>query len=701
MKYWLTDGVFHRENTLRKDFYANNEKIYEDTGISYEIPDDSELVVIPEGTREIGYEAFAGFPTSYKNRKPIWQNLKKVILPDSVIRICDDAFHFVENLAEINLPEGIEFIGGSVFSETSISSIILPESTQEVGMHCFGYCKKLTKLVFPKSPTKISVDAFPFCPKLETVDIPSYVNKIMDYLGCSALKSVLIPEGTQEIHYHNFEDCESLKSIDIPNGVTIISGEAFKNCRSLENVTIPDSVTEIGNNAFENCESLKQIVIPAKARKVGSDAFKGCTGLESIHFQYAFKGFEAAFQNSKNVKQIYISQGSLGKAKAAFPLAEIHDQNGRLLYSPSINETNSESKTDGITAMSKSAYDVASVAKVQVLQFKKTEYQVKQGKRVFHVVFSGAAMLNRTIKKHLANRDSKDTDNLLFDAEDLKQSNSTNLYVIDPHTGVQMEGLSKDARYLFSPLNLPPAFNDPLSSSAIEKRTVKFSESVSKCLADAAIQRIIDYVPHKKDGSFYKGRTTLIVKDTISDIEGKVCVLYAKNITDNEMELNAKKVYLGDKLLEESEAARVIGLLKSAEQERAERLEQKKKEIQNDPFGYSLKGSGPVARYERDFNEKYAKYMSKNPKIEFQGKVFVFSNMLTHEEGVEEPIVKAIIARGAEYKNRVTGKTNYLVTESIKTVGEGKMKEAVKWIEKGKDLQVITAKDLINALKKA
>ena len=93
--------------------------------------------------------------------------------------------------------------------------------------------------------------------------------------------------------------------------------------------------------------------------------------------------------------------------------------------------------------------------------------------------------------------------------------------------------------------------------------------------------------------------------------------------------------------------------------------------------------------------------MSKNPKIEFQGKVFVFSNMLTHEEGVEEPIAKAIIARGGEYKNRVTGKTNYLVTESIKTVGEGKMKEAAKWIEKGKDLQVITTNDLINALKKA
>ena len=79
----------------------------------------------------------------------------------------------------------------------------------------------------------------------------------------------------------------------------------------------------------------------------------------------------------------------------------------------------------------------------------------------------------------------------------------------------------------------------------------------------------------------------------------------------------------------------------------------------------------------------------------------MFSNMLTHEEGVEEPIVKSIIARSGENKNRVTGKTNYLVTESIKTVGEGKMKEAAKWIEKGKDLQVITAKDLIIALKKA
>jgi hypothetical protein len=57
--------------------------------------------------------------------------------------------------------------------------------------------------------------------------------------------------------------------------------------------------------------------------------------------------------------------------------------------------------------------------------------------------------------------------------------------------------------------------------------------------------------------------------------------------------------------------------------------------------------------------------------------------------------------RGGAVRQDVSGKTDYLVAESIKTVNENHMRKAVEQIEKGKGLQIITAEDLIEALKKA
>ena len=348
-------------------------------------------------------------------------------------------------------------------------------------------------------------------------------------------------------------------------------------------------------------------------------------------------------------------------------------------------------------------FEMVTVAKVQVCKFKKTEYQISQGKKTFKVVFAGATMLNKVIKEHLTNRESKDTDLYLYDAEKLKRRNDIFIYQIDPGTGMQIEGLSKDARYLYSAINSGPSYEDPLSGKEIEDRVVQFGEAIAKCLSEDAVSKILEAVPHKKDGTLHKGRVTSVYKETISDVEGKVCILYAKNQSDTVLELQAKRIYFGEKLYDELEIARAIGLLKSKEQEEQEAEAARQEWMQNDPYAFSLKGSEPKAyRDDRSLNSNFKqKYLIKNPTIEFPGKVFVFSNMFLSEKAMDEPIVKSVIARGGEWKSGISGKANYLVAESIESCGESKLREAGKLIEKGKDLQFITADQLIEALKKA
>jgi len=352
--------------------------------------------------------------------------------------------------------------------------------------------------------------------------------------------------------------------------------------------------------------------------------------------------------------------------------------------------------------VSGAAYEMASVEKVQVYKFKKTEFSFEQDKKTFRVVFSGAVMLNKVIKEHLSNRGSKDPDLFLYDAEKLKDRNEMWIYEIDPTTGVQVEGLSKDARYLYSSLLHGPTYKDELSGREIEDRVIQFAEAVSKCLTEEAAGKILASVPHKKNGTLYKGRITPVYKESIADVEGKVCMLYARNLSDTEMELHAKRIYFGEKLYEEKEAAREAGLLKTREQEKQEKEAERQQWMASDPYAFSEKGNKPADRCDRSLNSRFKKeYLKKNPRIVFPDKVFVFSNMFMAEKAMEEPIIKSLTARGGIWKNHLSGKANYLVAESIESCGEAKLRDAAELIDKGKDLQFVTADELIEAMKKS
>ena len=56
-----------------------------------------------------------------------------------------------------------------------------------------------------------------------------------------------------------FEGCSALKSVTIPDSVTMIGNYAFYGCDALTSVTIGNSVTTIGDWAFYGCDALKTV----------------------------------------------------------------------------------------------------------------------------------------------------------------------------------------------------------------------------------------------------------------------------------------------------------------------------------------------------------------------------------------------------------------------------------------------------------
>ena len=164
------------------------------------------------------------------------KSISKVIIPDGVTSIGNNAFFECTSLTSITIPDSVTSIGGAAFFKcTSLASIIIPDSVTSIGAATFKYCTSLTSIIIPDSVTSIGAATFDGCQFLTSIVIPNRVTSIGDYA---------------------FNDCSSLASIIMSNSVTSIGKGTFFNCTSLTSIVIPDNVTSIGEKTFQNCLSL-------------------------------------------------------------------------------------------------------------------------------------------------------------------------------------------------------------------------------------------------------------------------------------------------------------------------------------------------------------------------------------------------------------------------------------------------------------
>ena len=108
-------------------------------------------VVIPEGV-----EAIELCP----------RDATSVTLPSTLKGIGDNTFEDVTNLKEINLPEGLLWIGCSAFSESGLTSVTLPKSLRVIGYSGSNY----------------DSGAFYYCDSLEEINIPDGIELSGQYM---------------------------------------------------------------------------------------------------------------------------------------------------------------------------------------------------------------------------------------------------------------------------------------------------------------------------------------------------------------------------------------------------------------------------------------------------------------------------------------------------------------------------------------
>lgn len=177
-----------------------------------------------------------------------------LIINDGVTAIDGRDFHIYDENEDDEYPEYSSIKDG--FED--IKKVIVPDSVVQIGYDAFYGFWSLEDISLPNSITSIDYDAFGLCANLKSVTIPDGVTSIGGFVfsDCENLTSVSISNNVASIGDWAFADCERLTSITIPDSVKSIGMDAFTGCESLTSITIPDSVTNIGKNAFEDCENL-------------------------------------------------------------------------------------------------------------------------------------------------------------------------------------------------------------------------------------------------------------------------------------------------------------------------------------------------------------------------------------------------------------------------------------------------------------
>lgn len=233
-----------------------------------------EEITIKSGTRVIAADAFMDL-----------ENLKKIIIPDTVVYIGDGAFYGCGSLETVNIPCGI--------------TEILP--------YTFGICSALKEISLPDGVIIIGEYAF----------------------TGSGLEKIIAPDSLQSIGKEAFAYCLDLFDVKLGEKCSSISYRAFYECPSLASVTIPENVISIGEQAFGYCfDELQEGYVIYGMSKTVAEKYALENGIKFIGTSISDELYLDV--DSKTIPNLK-TQTTVEQIKAKLSATEICDKNGIVL----------------------------------------------------------------------------------------------------------------------------------------------------------------------------------------------------------------------------------------------------------------------------------------------------------------------------------------------------------------------------------
>ena len=190
------------------------------------------VLTIQEGTRVVCDTATSDYDNT----------LRRIICPSSLRQIGRNAFRGSENLEEVVLNEGLEFIDGGAFADCPrLKRIYIPSTVRRIEDNPFCCCDMLQEIII--SPDNPYFDCRNHCHAI----IHTATNRLI-----VACKTSHIPDTVEEIGAAAFAAIDSLESLTLPQSIKRIEWNAFNGCKNLRKITFPQDLAYVGEEAFHH-----------------------------------------------------------------------------------------------------------------------------------------------------------------------------------------------------------------------------------------------------------------------------------------------------------------------------------------------------------------------------------------------------------------------------------------------------------------
>lgn len=189
----------------------------------------------------------------------------------------------VDSNGEVKIPEGIQRIEKGAFQgNENVKRIIMPNSIIFIGPRAFAECPKLEEVVFSDNLQVLGQNSFRNCSKLAKIKIPSYVKTVFPgtFDRNTNLYSISLSGNLDYLSADAFNNCDNVKELNI-DGITRLDYNAFIGKTSIRKITVDGQEFIIGEKEeFFSIQKVNEKVAIVTKSKDNKKISTQCINLE-------------------------------------------------------------------------------------------------------------------------------------------------------------------------------------------------------------------------------------------------------------------------------------------------------------------------------------------------------------------------------------------------------------------------------------
>ncbi|MBO7158081.1 MAG: leucine-rich repeat protein [Clostridia bacterium] len=253
-------------------------------GWAHWIPDICEIH-IGEGITHIGEEVFAGYDryVTYDENDEPHNNLKKILFPSTLEFVGNGAFFYGWGDfpdVEVHIPTLLDWCEIDFEATHGCMDVMCSYMTSPVVSKLYVGGVRLEGVVeFPKELTKVNGCTF---------------------MNVRGITEVILHEGVTEIGNGAFSDC-SLAKLSFPKSLRKIGTCAFAHS-GLTAADLNEGLEYVGMGAFEGSKKIERVTLPSTLKFCGGGAFDSCEKISEVHISdldaYCRITFEELFDSA-------------------------------------------------------------------------------------------------------------------------------------------------------------------------------------------------------------------------------------------------------------------------------------------------------------------------------------------------------------------------------------------------------------------